>query len=428
MASIWLGTAKIDITPDFPVPLAGFADRQKLGPAEGISQRLFARVFLFTSEGRKQVSSLFISADLIWWGSDRIPSLKQRIKEQFGIHEEHIILHATHTHSGPQTSELFTTPLGQCVISYVEKLEAALLKGIAEARRNLEAVHIQAGLGECRIGINRRIRKQEQMELAPNEHGIVDPEVNVLLFRRLEGSIKALFVHYTCHPVITRENLVSSEFCGVAMGLVEQALGDDVVSAYLQGCCGDINPGRNGAFSFGSDERVRQLGGELAEETLAVIHRPMAAVASSSITARSMTTMLPLKALPDKARLTALSAREDVLGEWSRLLLAQPERLTASVPLEMTYWKMGEELSLLTMNCEAVVNYGLFIKRQFKGKVLPLGYSNGMFGYLPTAQQIEEGGYEPYDSSFYFAMPSTLEDGVEQQVYRSIIQLVSEGN
>lgn len=420
-----LGTAKIDITPTFPVPLAGFADRQKFGPASEASQRLYARVFLFRPEDRRSSDSLLVSADLIWWGSERVPRLKERLAALYGIAEEHILLHATHTHSGPQPSERFTAPLGICDPVYVQWLEDRVVQGVSTALAQMEPIRIEKGTGQCRIGINRRVRTEDGTELSPNDDGVSDPELNVIAFRRPDQSVKAVLVHYACHPVITRENRFSSEFCGVAMERVEQAIGSDVLAAYLQGCCGDINPGRNGAFSFGTDELVRQVGEELGRETLEVLSRPMADVPADRITARRMTAMLPLQPLPDPEQLRLWSAEEtDIRGEWSRLLLAQPERLVSSLPLDLTYWHVAGGLSFLTLNCETVVEYGLTLKEHYRGRVLPLGYSNGMLGYLPTAKQLEEGGYEPYGSTFYFAMPAPFHPDAEQEAYRSIRRLI----
>src|SRR5687768_5854445 len=98
-----LGTAKVDITPVKPLPLAGFMHR--IGDFASISLRLYARIFFFQTEdtlGETQ-KALFISADLIWWGSERIASLNDQIRKRWGIEKNSIILHATHTHSGPQT-------------------------------------------------------------------------------------------------------------------------------------------------------------------------------------------------------------------------------------------------------------------------------------------------------------------------------------
>ena len=109
-----------------------------------------------------------------------------------------------------------------------------------------------------------------------------------------------------------------------------------------------------------------------------------------------------------------------IIGEWSKLLLNHPERLRPSVALEMTRLDIARDLVLLTFNAEMAVNYGLFVKSQSQRRLLPLGYTNGMIGYVPTAKQLSEGGYESNESFFYFGLPSPLHCSADALVRESI--------
>ena len=114
-----LGTAKIDITPSWPVPLAGFQERQ--GAFEKVLHPLQARVLSFElndPQGQARMV-LLISADLIWWGADQTIALKQTINTKWGIEDAAILLHATHNHSGPQTTNEFAPLLGTVDQDYV---------------------------------------------------------------------------------------------------------------------------------------------------------------------------------------------------------------------------------------------------------------------------------------------------------------------
>lgn len=91
--------------------------------------------------------------------------------------------------------------------------------------------------------------------------------------------------------------------------------------------------------------------------------------------------------------------------------------------LKVQYIKLNEQLSLLCCNAELVQAYGLFIK-QLAGNILPLGYSNGMIGYVPTQKQLAEGGYESVESIFYFGLPARLSSDNErniQQAFKKIL-------
>ncbi|RAV21070.1 neutral/alkaline non-lysosomal ceramidase N-terminal domain-containing protein [Paenibacillus contaminans] len=416
--SILLGTAKVDITPKIPVPLAGFESRRKDGSAGEASNRLYARIFYFRQSGGEgnKTDALLVTADLIWWGSDRVPAIKKRIGQLYSIAEENILLHATHTHSGPQTSNLFTSYLGESDPAYLEQLEDALMEGIHQAGSSMESVRMEQGAGECKLGINRRLEVDGEMTLSPNPDGIVDSEVKIIRFVTGAELPKAMFVHYSCHPVITRENRFSSEFCGIAADYVEQSMGNGFVCGYLQGFCGDTNPGRNGDFWFGSNDDVIAAGRILGQTVMEIADFPMQPLKSSPLEVRNLTVLLPVRHNPSERELESMLDEPDVKAEWSRLLLTYPERNRQAIPLEMTFMRLAEGFALLSVNCEIVVEYGIYLKEKQNGQVIPLGYTNGMFGYVPTARQIAEGGYEAKESAYYFSIPAGFKDEIEDKI------------
>ncbi|MHB1654249.1 MAG: glucosamine-6-phosphate deaminase [Desulfitobacteriaceae bacterium] len=419
MTNIKLGTAKVDITPQHPIPLAGFVHRH--GHFEGVSHPLHAKVFLFQQSGDegeiRQI--LLVSADLIWWGTDRLPILRSRLKQEFGLSTSSIILHATHNHSGPQTSGLFTPSLGKLDLKYVQELEEKLVEGVRSTFQNLEPVTIERGGGECDFSIHRRKVINGQMTMAPNPDGPTDPEVTVIRFLSNSGTIKALLVHYTCHAATTGDNVVSSEFPGVAMDYVEEQLGGEIVAAYLQGFCGDVRPAliHNSAFYRGNDKEVCRLGQTLGNEVICIARGPMQALLQSSLVSLTFRADLPFQELPTSEELHQKLTEEGIQAEWAELLMSYPERIRSSIPLEISWVQLAEGLSLLTANAEMVVHYGLLIKDKFSGQVLPVGYTNGMIGYVPTAEQIAEGGYEAKDSGLYFGLPAPFASTLEEWIY-----------
>lgn len=419
-----LGTAKIDITPAFALPLAGFKERE--GIFEGVDHRLYARIYYFeneSSDGNR--SALLVTADLIWWGDDCVDGLRNLLKNRYGLEPSSVILHATHTHSGPQTSVRFTTPLGLRDERYIGQLKERLLEGIEEARSRLELVTIHRGTGHCGFGIYRRKQVDGVFVMAPDESGPTDPEVSVVRFCGESGNTKALLVHFACHPTTTMDNRVSSEYPGVAVELIEQALGGDTVAGFLQGCCGDIRPNlvRNGDFFRGTDADVRTLGDQLAEVVLNVLERPMRTLRAGTLRSKRLHVPLPFRELPDLEELYEKSGSSGLVGEWSRLLLSETERLKESLPIELSLLELADGLSFLAMNGEVVVEYGLFIKEQFTRQVLPVPYSNGMIGYVPTAMQVGEGGYEAEESFYYFGLPAPFHSSVEAALSAAIIGL-----
>lgn len=431
MGYLRLGTAKVDITPPVPVELAGFASRSGAGACETVSHRLHANIFVFcTVNAQGRQLALLVSADLPWWGPDRVESLRRTIGTRWGLDPAAILLHATHTHSGPQTSFVFSPLIGLPDAAYIEELERRLLDGIRTAIRSMEPVEIEIGQGECRIGIHRRKRVNGRILLAPDENGPADPEVRVIRFRRLyEGETKAVLVHYACHPTVSSDNRISSDFCGVAMAKVERELGPQAMVAYLQGCCGDIAPlsVKDGAFVNGQEETTDSLGGVLAAETLRILRQPMKRLDAGALRFRSVTVALPLRTVPTLQQLQSMAADPDepaFAREWSRLLLERKERLQPTVPLEIALLSFADGLSVMAMNAEMVVEYGKSIKRGTAGSVLPVAYTNGMIGYVPTASQLREGGYEVNEALYYYGLPAPLRLESEILVKRGIEMLL----
>ncbi|GAA3405540.1 neutral/alkaline non-lysosomal ceramidase N-terminal domain-containing protein [Paenibacillus hodogayensis] len=426
-----LGTAKADITPLAAVPLAGFAVRQNK-PYEGIRSRLYARVLYLRqqAEGSAMRQAVIVSADLLWWGSDRMPRIRQTLAERFGLAPEAIILNGTHNHSGPQTSFGFHRLLGQADVGYVDDLERKLVQAIAAAAANIEPVTIEKGEGLSGIGVQRRKYVDGRVIGGPNPEGPVDPEVVVLRFRTEKGAVKAVAVHYACHPVTTNENVVSAEFSGKAMESLERRLGGDAVCLFLQGACGDINIFKESApAELVADRDIVDYFGLLLADTVGdVLEGPMRVLKPVPLEGRTVALPLRLKPLETRAELEALAAAgESPYDEWAEAMLRNPDGRPDRLLLELTRLDVAEGLSLLAMNAEVVVEYGLYVKAVSAGNVLPLPYSNGMIGYVPTQKQIAHGGYEPVLSTYYFHMPGRFDESVEDAMRAGLADMAGTG-
>lgn len=427
LGKLRLGTAKIDVTPQQPLPLAGFGHRT--GLFQGINRRLYVRVHLFEQSVGGSVRRLLLAqGDIIWWGGERMGPLRAALAEKFGLGGDDIILSAQHTHGGPQTSERISRQIGAADPDYLQSLDRALLAGVETALSNLEPVTVERGSGECRIGIHRRLIVGGAATMAPNPEGPIDPEVTVIRFRKEDGGTKAVLVHYTCHPTTTSDNFVTSDYPGVMAERLEATLGCGTTVAFLQGCTGDIRPAlhRGGKFYSGHDEDVRRLGRALADEVERVLDGPMRELAPAAISGKRRIVRLPFQQLPSAEQVQALAAEGPVRAEWARLLAAYPELLSADIPFELTKLTLADGLSLLAMNGEVVIGYGLFVKERSAGRTLPLGYSNGMVGYVPTAAQIAEGGYEGKESGVYFALPAPFDPSIEPIIRGAIDELIGD--
>jgi hypothetical protein len=312
--------------------------------------------------------------------------------------------------------------------AYIHFLMEQVDHAVGIAHDRAETVTVERGSGECAaIGINRRLPKQGKIEMAPNPAGLVDPEVTVIRFCTPAKQVKGVLFHFACHPTTTSDNRVTSEYCGAAMEELDRQLGDGI-SCFLQGCCGDVRPAlhKDGAFFSGNERDVREAGGQLASEVLDILSGPMTALRSAELRAWTTQVELPFQRVPDPAELQADPRDPEIVRMWKRLLLDNPHRLTGRHLLSIQLMQICDELSWIAMNGEIVTEYGLFIKQRSQSRTLPLGYSNGMIGYVPTARQLREGGYESERSTLPFGYPSPFQEQIEVRIQSAISALLSE--
>lgn len=418
-----VGTAVADITPAEPGELSGFAART--GAWERIRRPLSAQILVFGTESPEAV---LVCADLLWWDPAQVEPVRAAIAAHCGVPATSVLLHASHTHCAPTPGPSFSPLLGAPDPSYAELLAVRVVAAAAAAVASMEPVTVSRGRGECRIGVNRRRVGRKGSVGGPDPDGASDPEVTVLALSRAGGSPKAVLVHYTCHPVVTGDRAVSPDFPGVMRDRLAAELGSGTTIAFLQGCCGDINPALydGDAFRPGGDEELARLGGELADAALAAL-AAAEPVPAGEIAVRRSTVDLPL-AVPPYDLLLAGALRKGIWGEWSRLLMAEPWRLTERIPLRLVSLTLADGLSLLGFDAEVCVEYGLHLKEISAGAVLPLGYTNGMIGYLVTAEQLRQGGYEPDESYPYIYRPGRFAPEVEARVISALAEYGQDRN
>jgi len=89
--------------------------------------------------------------------------------------------------------------------------------------------------------------------------------------------------------------------------------------------------------------------------------------------------------------------------------------------------RFGGDLTLVALAGEAVVDYSLRLKRELAGPaaVWVAGYSNDVFGYLPSLRIIREGGYEGVSANTRILNhPGRFSDDTEERVIGKALELL----
>ncbi|HEV3342894.1 MAG TPA: neutral/alkaline non-lysosomal ceramidase N-terminal domain-containing protein [Pirellulales bacterium] len=148
------GIASIKITPERPVPMAGYAARTK--PFEAVEADIYAKALaLEDAEGHRAV---LVTSDLIGFTAAVAEGICTRIGEKTGLKREQILLNSSHTHAGPA---LALTPKNDDAeslrtVEYTRKLQEQVVEVVVQALADLKPARLSAGEGVVDFPMNRR--------------------------------------------------------------------------------------------------------------------------------------------------------------------------------------------------------------------------------------------------------------------------------
>ena len=420
-----LGIAKRIITPPVGTPLAGFAFRDH--GSEGVLDDLEVHALWFESDDAPGDAVCIVTADVVGFDAPLTTNLRASVAHAHGIAPERILLAASHTHSGPQTCSNLIG-VGAIVPEVMAMLHQRIMDAVDQARANRQHVTLRVGRAKCEgYAINRRPLHDGKAAFAPNPGGVRDDEVTVIACHdAVHDEPLAVLFHFTCHPSTMRDYLVSADYAGAARRHIEKAL-RGALAAFLPGCFGDVRSnctligGRE--FRKGLPEDLAAFGAALGEAVLQAM-RESSQTLTPALGGRMLTLDLPLAHHPERDELER-TARDGnrYTQEWATRLLAAP--MSPTRPLSLQRIDLARELSIIAMGGEICCDYGYFIKHLDASRCLiPVGYSNGLVGYIPSARMFPEGGYEVVDSTLYFGLPSPFDPGIEATIQAGIRELM----
>lgn len=415
------GAATIDITPKFPVEMGGYQSRRNHQKTDEAREPLTATALILHFPEQRLV---IISYDLIWLSDSFCSDLKEQITNLFNDQPTHLLCCATHTHSSPQLLERaafygrpdhrYGTFLTEQSIKLVTNAARALKPAVLEHARKRtvweEAVK--------RTKISRSLFSFKQKVIhSPNPEDTLLQDFNLISIKDKNGHLLCLVASMAAHPVFHKDNRFSPDYPGAIRKELQKQLNFNGPILFLQGFAGDIRPNYP---SRNLKERLEHLinTGTLQPGFAKNIANKLPEFTHSAVQHIRSETSSPL--LHTKENHAALLHRSETIHPWKSSSDPKDNYL-----LKISRTDISQNLSLCAINAEVFSGYAATLRdiEQKTGRVvIPVGYTNGMRGYLPTKKILElKSGYE-YESWHKFGLPAPfrpeIADQIEEAMYR----------
>jgi hypothetical protein len=362
--------------------MMGYASRKE--GAKGIHDPLTASVLWLADAHRR---AAVVAYDLASFDETIVGELRAAVHKAAGLSDEEVLFNTSHTHAGPVVAKRPEMPLNT---EYMQVLAEQTGRAVRAARDDLAPCILRVGAAPLDIGVNRRERKPDgTIKLGVNPDGPSLRELTLWVFERQGRDDIGLFNVPMHGTTMGGNNLyISAEWMGLARTFAEEdSPGRRLV--FVQGCGGDQNPYRQG----GDFDEVAAHGRNAAT-----------AIAQAWQSA---------KEIPGTPLRLASHVCEGPVadgGIW---------------PVPVVGLRVGQA-ALVGMAGEACIAYAFHARAVSPAlSTMPLGYTNGSVGYLPTAQILAEGGYEA-TANHYFRIGRPWAPEIEDCLRTVITQTLNE--
>jgi len=409
------GAAQERITPPMGMPMAGYYSERL---ATGVHDDLFAKA-LYLSDGKTEIA--WVVCDIIGLSRQVVADARRRIREQTGLATDHVLLSATHSHTGPLYSgpmpgvyEENRAKLSPMQQRYNDDLIASITRAVVRAREQARPARLEVGIAqEPSISFNRRFHmKNGEVRFNPGKRnpdivrpaGPNDPRVAVLHIRDgKKDAPLATVVNFALHLDTVGGTSFSADYPFFLGQRLRSSFGQDYVPIFAQGCCGDINHVDVSTTApqkgFAEAERI---GNRLADAAFLALKKPRA-IAEPRLGAASALVALPLQMYsPD-----AITSARKTLEKEKRLFLEEVHAHKVvkvaqigkpALETEVQVLRIGD-VAVVGLPGEVFVELGLWVREKSPFPLTIVSeLANDSIGYVPTRKACKEGSYEVVNS------------------------------
>ena len=425
-AGLQLGYAEVNYTPRVGLDMVGNYRGDDYA-SRGIHDSLYAKAFVALGEGGKKTAVM--SVDICNIDGEAVKFLRSYISSNSDLRAEDILIHATHTHSGPQSK--LDAPEAK---TYLTKAADAVVK----ANQQLKPTRLLAGrTTEDRVSHNRRLTAVDgtthmvwetfEPGFIVESLGTIDPEMITISFEQ-EGEVMGSLINFGCHPTTLTGNnwLYSADYPGYITESVQKVKGNDFGSMFLNGACGNVTQVDHVAGFIDTYQECQRIGYILGVAALEAMNK--AAPLADNNTVKVSRERVPLKKMTitdeqlewaeEVMRRVALEGmpplqpdgipNEVYAQKWIEMYQVQNDYDS----LEVQVIQIGE-FALVGLPGEMFNEFGVYIKKQSPFKyTMVVGLANDAAGYFPTKISFTQGppGFKPMITGYETTPGTTYYD------------------
>ena len=426
--TVAVGGAKVDITPELPIRLAGYQSR--LAEATRVETPLSARALAIGSDADGPV--VIVTADVIAVSETMSEAVAAAVRAKHpGLTRERIAVCATHQHTGPAIAGtipfMFSRDLpadeNARIERYAAKLQEKLIEVALAALADRRPARLAWAQGTAEFAVNRRLivdGKHTGYKATPG--GPVDHALPVLRAVDAQGAVRAVVVNYACHCTTLKggDNYVHPDWAGEAAKRIEGRHAGAVALVAI-GCGADADPQPRGLPAVATN------GGAVADEVARVMAGEMRALGRVTHAAFRRIE-LPLGRVVPRAELEArLTGKANVAYAAAQFLrqLDAGKPLPSIVPYPVQAWAFDGDFAMVFLGGEVVAEYALRLKRELGvSRLWVNAYANHVPCYIPSRLVLKEGGYEAEAAMDYYGWPTRLAEDTEDRIVRTVHDLL----
>ena len=426
--TVAVGGAKVDITPELPIRLAGYQSR--LAEATRVEASLSARALAIGSDADGPV--VIVTADVIAVSETMSDAVAAAVRAKHpGLTRERIAVCATHQHTGPAIAGtipfMFSRDLpaeeNARIERYAARLQEKLIEVALAALADRRPARLAWAQGTAEFAVNRRLivdGKHTGYKATPG--GPVDHALPVLRAVDAQGAVRAVLVNYACHCTTLKggDNYVHPDWAGEAAKRIEGRHAGAVALVAI-GCGADADPQPRGLPAVATN------GGAVADEVARVMAGEMRALGRVTHAAFRRIE-LPLGRVVPRAELEArLTGKANVAYAAAQFLkqLDAGKPLPSIVPYPVQAWAFDGDFAMVFLGGEVVAEYALRLKRELGvSRLWVNAYANHVPCYIPSRQVLKEGGYEAEAAMDYYGWPTRLAEDTEDRIVRTVHDLL----